>query len=208
MKEWTIALDDIDWIETSFGALVSPCRAPAAPGAEGLPVRRVPTDLGLESPMPGMNDRIDIRPMQPADPEVVAVAFEQIGWRKPVAQHRKYLEEQDANLRVVLVAWAGARFAGYVTVVWCSEYAPLRADAVPEIPDLNVLPRFRRQGIGSRLLDEAERLAAGRSTEVGIGVGLHPGYNAAAVHQARLRRRRARRDLSQRVHQGGSPAEE
>lgn len=42
-----------------------------------------------------------------------------------------------------------------------------------------MLPEFRRNGIGSLLLDEAEGIAATRGTSVGIGVGLHPGYNAA-----------------------------
>ncbi|MFA5891920.1 MAG: GNAT family N-acetyltransferase [Actinomycetota bacterium] len=38
---------------------------------------------------------------------------------------------------------------------------------------------FRRRGIASRILDHAEEVAASRSSIVGIGVGLHPGYNAA-----------------------------
>jgi hypothetical protein len=42
-----------------------------------------------------------------------------------------------------------------------------------------VLPRYRRQGIGSRLLDEAERLIAERAPEAGIGVGLDPDYGPA-----------------------------
>jgi GNAT superfamily N-acetyltransferase len=42
-----------------------------------------------------------------------------------------------------------------------------------------VLPEFRRNGIGSLLLDEVEGIASTRATSVGIGVGLHPGYNAA-----------------------------
>ena len=49
----------------------------------------------------------------------------------------------------------------------------------PRLQDLNVLPKFRRQGIASRLLDDVEALAGERSFVVGIGVGLHPGYNAA-----------------------------
>ena len=51
----------------------------------------------------------------------------------------------------------------------------------PEIQDLNVLPRFRRRGIASAMLDRAEGEAARRSPVVAIGVGLHPGYNAAQV---------------------------
>ena len=58
-------------------------------------------------------------------------------------------------------------------------YPPFAEAGIPEIQDLNVLPEFRRQGIATQLLDEVETLAAERSATVGIGVGLHPGYNAA-----------------------------
>jgi hypothetical protein len=44
---------------------------------------------------------------------------------------------------------------------------------------LNVLSTFRRRGIATRLVDAAEGLVGRRSRQVGIGVGLHPGYNAA-----------------------------
>ncbi len=49
--------------------------------------------------------------------------------------------------------------------------------------DLNVLPAYRKMGIGSLLLDTAEKEAATRSKVVGIGVGLYvgedSGYGAA-----------------------------
>lgn len=71
------------------------------------------------------------------------------------------------------------QFAGHVTVNWQPAYAALATMNIPEIQDLNVLRKFRRRGIATRLLDHAEREAACRSDVVGIGVGLHPGYNAA-----------------------------
>lgn len=43
----------------------------------------------------------------------------------------------------------------------------------------NVLPAFRRRGIGSQLLEVAERTAAAKSNQVGIGVGLYADYGAA-----------------------------
>jgi GNAT superfamily N-acetyltransferase len=63
--------------------------------------------------------------------------------------------------------------------VWHPDYAPLRENGIPEIQDLNVLPPFRRRGIGSRLLDAAEEIVASRSAEVGIGFGLYADYGAA-----------------------------
>ena len=77
-------------------------------------------------------------------------------------------------------------FAGYLTVCWISGYAPFRAAGIPEIVDLNVLPRFRRRGIGSALMDTAELLISTRSDHAGLGVGLYDGY--AAAHRMYLRR--------------------
>ena len=75
----------------------------------------------------------------------------------------KYLQDQEAGRRWVLVAQAGAEVAGYVTLLWAADDPVLRDQAVPEISDLSVFPEFRRRGIGSALLDAAEAEAATRS---------------------------------------------
>jgi GNAT superfamily N-acetyltransferase len=120
-----------------------------------------------------------IRPLRATDPPVIAAAFAAIGWAKPREQYERYLAEQEAGRRNVFVAWVGGVFAGYVTLVWQPDYAPFRAEGIPEIQDFNVLPAFRRRGIGSALLDAAEALAGSRSPVVGIGVGLDPDYGPA-----------------------------
>lgn len=83
--------------------------------------------------------------------------------------------------RVVLVAEVDGEMAGYVTLVWESEYLPFRAEGIPEIQDSNVFFKFRRQGIGASLLQEIERRAATRSPVVGLGVGLTADYGAAQI---------------------------
>lgn len=60
-----------------------------------------------------------------------------------------------------------------------SSYLPFREQNIPEIMDLNVLPQYRKKGVGSQLLDTAESQAAIQSTKVGIGVGLSPDYGSA-----------------------------
>ena len=66
-----------------------------------------------------------------------------------------------------------------MTVNWRPTYAGFADQKIPEVQDLNVLAIYRRKGVASRLIDRAEAEAACRSGFVGIGVGLHPGYNAA-----------------------------
>ena len=126
-----------------------------------------------------MIETVEVNLLQAADASVISAAFQAIGWNKPSSQYERYLAEQDRGTRVVLVAWSGGTFAGYVTLLWNSDYPPMSNEFISEIQDLNVLPHFRRNGIGSLLLDEAEHIASTRGLEVGIGVGLHPGYNAA-----------------------------
>lgn len=126
-----------------------------------------------------MQGTVQIRPLNENDPATISDAFRNIGWDKPVAQYQRYLGEQKAGSRVCLVAIAGGQFAGYVTVNWAPTYPGFSRLKIPEIQDLNVLPEFRRRGIGTRLLDRAEQEIAQRCRIAGIGVGLHPGYNQA-----------------------------
>lgn len=120
-----------------------------------------------------------IRALKTQDAEPMAAAFAAIGWNKPVSQYKHYLADQQERRRDVLVAFADGAFAGYVTILWESLYPPFRADHVPEISDLNVLPEFRRRGIATQLLDEAERKVAEHSDVAGIGVGMTPDYGPA-----------------------------
>jgi GNAT superfamily N-acetyltransferase len=122
---------------------------------------------------------LEFRPIDESDPERISSAFCNLGWRKPVAQYRRYLEEQQAGTRTCFIAELDCEFAGYVTLNWSPSYRNFAERAIPEIQDLNVLPQFRRRGIGGRLLDGAEQEARKRSSIVGIGVGLHPGYGSA-----------------------------
>jgi GNAT superfamily N-acetyltransferase len=126
-----------------------------------------------------MMEAIQIRSLNEHDPPNIAAAFENIGWVKPESRFQRYLEEEAAGHRTCLVATVSGQFAGYVTVNWLPTYLGFVDLKIPEIQDLNVLPQFRRRGIASRLLDHAEGKAACRCSVVGIGVGLHPGYNDA-----------------------------
>jgi len=122
---------------------------------------------------------VAIRSLREADAEVFAAAFAAIGWNKTVEQYRRYFAEQQAGSRPVFVATLDEAFAGYVTLRWQSTYPPFKDQAIPEVQDLNVLPRYRRGGVGSALLDAAEARAGATVGLVGIRVGLDSGYAAA-----------------------------
>ena len=124
-------------------------------------------------------DGLAVRLLEAGDVSTIAAAVAAIGWNKPAAQYERYLAEQRRGDRVALVAFQGDEFAGYVTILWESGYVPFRDAGIPEVVDFNVLPQARRRGIGSRLLDEAERRVAERSAQIGIGVGMDRDYGAA-----------------------------
>jgi ribosomal protein S18 acetylase RimI-like enzyme len=120
-----------------------------------------------------------IRPLESRDIPQIAKAFEELGWNKPASQYDQYLLEQESNLRDVHVGFVENKFAGYLTISWTSDYPPFQEAKIPEIVDFNVLPQFRRQGIGTELMDKAESEIARVSSIAGIGVGITPDYGAA-----------------------------
>lgn len=111
-------------------------------------------------------------------PHIVS-AFMDIDWNKPTSLYQKYLKEQENDQRCVWVAFKDNDFAGYVTLKWHSDYLPFREQNIPEISDLNVLPKFRKLGFASALLDCAETETLKKSPIVGIGVGLSSDYGDA-----------------------------
>lgn len=131
-------------------------------------------------------DNVDIQQLSEADLAEIPAAFAAVQWPgKAAEQYRRYLREQSDGTRLILVARSEGTFAGYVTVVWQSAYPPFRDAGIPEIQDFNVLPDFRRRGIGSALMDAAEQAVAERVDIVGIGVGLYADYGSAQRMYAR-----------------------
>ncbi|MFC5451899.1 GNAT family N-acetyltransferase [Paenibacillus aestuarii] len=122
---------------------------------------------------------ITIRFMQENDPAKVSEAFLAQGWNKPAEQYVRYVEEQKLGRHVTLVAEAEGDFAGYVNIIWEPDYPLFKEQGIPEIQDFNVLIRYRRQGIGTLLMDRAEELIRQRSAQAGIRVGLFSDYGPA-----------------------------
>lgn len=123
--------------------------------------------------------QLSIRLLESRNIPQIAEAFAKLGWHKPASQYEQYLLEQKLDRRNVYVAFVADKFAGYVTVCWVSSYESFRSANIPEIVDFNVLPEFRRQHIGTVLMDKAENEIAQVSRIAGIGVGMTADYGAA-----------------------------
>jgi len=113
------------------------------------------------------------------DCSMISDAFKNQGWEKAKEQYIRYLHDQEEGKRFVLLAFADDEFAGYCTILWNSYYPPFKKRSIPEITDLNVLIKFRKQGIGTKLMDAAEALISEKSDRAGIGVGLTKDYGNA-----------------------------
>jgi len=125
------------------------------------------------------NSNIEIRPFAQVDIPTIVTNFANADWPKPISTFQTYWQEQAEGVRQVWIAHLGQQFAGYVTLSWKSNYKSFYDQGIPEIMDLNVLPSFRKHGVGSRLLDTAEAMAVTKTNRVGLGVGLYPGYSSA-----------------------------
>lgn len=129
-----------------------------------------------------MDKLITIRPIKESDCQIMSDAFVEQGWKdKPVAQYERYLEFQNKGIRDVLIAEFNGKFAGYLTIVWESEFKDFRDNGIPEVVDFNVLKKFQRKGIGSILMDEAELRISKKSNKVGIAFGAMIDYAAAQI---------------------------
>lgn len=127
------------------------------------------------------NMNINIRTLQKQHIPQMTAAFKDSEWKRKIEPSffESFLAEHDAGKRVVLLAFFNNNFAGYVTIKWRSDYPPFANRNIPEISDLRVIGEFRRRGVATVLLDEAERRVFERSSVVGIGVGMYADYGPA-----------------------------
>jgi ribosomal protein S18 acetylase RimI-like enzyme len=126
-----------------------------------------------------MSKGIILRDMTEADIQSIHLAFTSNGWHKPAGLFPEYFEQKRAGKRDVIIAQLDGSIAGYVTIFWETEYEAFRQKGIPELKDLIVLVKYRRQGIATKLMDEAEKRISKRSKYSGLGVGLYRDYGNA-----------------------------
>ena len=124
------------------------------------------------------DEKITVRDMNDSDPKAFAEGERAQGWDADEQKLRRRLEERAEGKAVCLAAdWCGEP-AGYVSVYPNYEHGAF-AGRLPMIVDFAVLEKFRRKGVGGKLMDAAERIAGEYADEVGLGVGLNPSYGSA-----------------------------
>lgn len=123
------------------------------------------------------NGGVVVRDMEWADIGILA------GNAKDPNLHRLYEDEfpfhprfplasRDLGACAMLVCEAEGEIAGHASLYWSAQWGAYEYMDVPQIDDLNVSEKFRRRGLGSRLLDVCEQLAADRADRICLPLGL------------------------------------
>jgi len=120
-----------------------------------------------------------IRTMEPRDTRPITEAEIAQGWHQSEDKYLLRLKDQSEGKAVALVAECGSLPVGYINVYPNANAGPFAGQDLPEIVDFGVLEKYRRRGIGSRLMDVAEDIARRYADRVFLGVGLHQGYGSA-----------------------------
>ncbi len=125
---------------------------------------------------------IRIRLLKEEDASRFAEEERKQGWHSTPEKLLGRLKDYREGKCVPLVAELDGVPAGYVNVYHpdCGfSWTPFAGMGLPEIVDFAVLEKFRRRGVGTALMDEAEKTALGWADAVFLGVGLHAGYGSA-----------------------------
>ena len=122
---------------------------------------------------------LTIRNMEEADARIFTDEEIAQGWGADITKYLTRLRDQSAGKCVSLTAVYKGLPAGYVNVYLTGLGGAFSGKGLPEIVDFGVLEKFRRKGIGSKLMDVAEKIAGRYADTVWLGVGLHSGYGSA-----------------------------
>jgi len=124
--------------------------------------------------------KIELGPLRASDVKRIGLTEGGGAWNGDPALWTRCLEEQTDGRRKVIVGRLGSEILAYGSLVLESSYRPFAERGTPEISNLVVAEKVRRQGLATRLIASFETMArdAGRS-EIGIGTGLYRDYGAA-----------------------------
>ena len=125
------------------------------------------------------DNKILIRDLQQSDARIFTDEEIAQGWNATIDKYKMRLKHQAEGKSVSLAAEYNGKPAGYVNVYLAADEGAFAGQGLPEIVDFGVLEKYRRCGIGNKLMDVAEQIAGQYADRVFLGVGLHSGYGSA-----------------------------
>jgi len=100
-------------------------------------------------------------------------------YRRPITVFEGFFQEQSVGKRIAVIAEKDGEPVGYASLLPTPWEGPLMGHDIPEIVDFNVLRKFQRQGIGWKILDVLEELAARTNSRVTLSVGVYESFGTA-----------------------------
>lgn len=95
--------------------------------------------------------------MEQSDIENIVQGEREQGWNATADKYVTRLRERDEGKAIAFAAEYNGYIAGYIFVYPDSAYGAFAGQGYPEIVDFGVLEKYRRRGIGNKLMDVAEK---------------------------------------------------
>jgi GNAT superfamily N-acetyltransferase len=125
-------------------------------------------------------ERLKIRDLQSRDIRQIVIDFQSAGITRDIEYFDRCVNEVKSGQRVTLVATVDSHFVGTAHLLYNSHYPHFRSMNIPEINDLVVFPKWRKNGIGEKFLGALESIAKEVGYKyIGLGVGLYCDYGHA-----------------------------
>jgi GNAT superfamily N-acetyltransferase len=126
-----------------------------------------------------MSSPIQIRPMTENDIDLIYKVLSGYDISKPHDYVKRCWEENQRIERVTLLVFYEVEFVGWGHVIYKPLYPYFAENGIPEIQNFDVIPPFRKRGIGSILIEGLGEIAFNKSNTIGIGFGLYADYGTA-----------------------------
>ena len=131
------------------------------------------------------DEELVIRDMEEADAQIFNDEYTAQGWHPDVDYYLMRIREAAEGKCVALMAVYQGCPAGSLYLYFDVKAGPFKGKGWPLIVDFGVLQKYQRKGVGARLMDAAEQIAARHADAVCLGVGLCREYGAAQRIYAR-----------------------
>lgn len=125
------------------------------------------------------DEELVIRDMEEADAQIFNDEYTAQGWHPDIDYYLMRIREAAEGKCIALTAVYQGCPAGSLYLYFDAKEGPFKGKGWPLIVDFGVLQKYQRKGVGTRLMDAAERLASQHADTVCLGVGLCREYGAA-----------------------------
>lgn len=125
------------------------------------------------------DEKLIVRDMQEADAQVFFDEYTAQGWHPEMEYYLMRIREATEGKCVALTAVHEGHPAGSLYLYFNAPEGPFKDKGWPEIIDFGVLQKCQHKGIGERLMDAAEQIAALHADTICLGVGLSREYGTA-----------------------------